>query len=795
MFFGHAWTFLHCAAASEWEPLNVVAIVDEAAFAQQVPSQEIRSFLLDDVVGSALLYLQAVLKVPARSGNLTVPPDCEEFWPGSGSCHRLSDNWACGRIIIPEDHRGMREVCVSGPPPCSFSGGSGAGVSGNFVLYVTADESSCDENSLGSATSCRRDLGTDRPIAAAMNFCPTRVISRATGWRQDVAVVVHEMIHALGFSVTHFPYWRRDGLPRTSRNAVGEPVGVSSDTIRVESTTGTPRWFLSTEKVVKFARTFFRCESIDGVPLEDQGGGGVAYAHWERRVALQDILSPIVLAEPMVSGLVLSALDDAGWYQVNYNWAGEMAYGRHAGCAHFSACIANDQPTAPMFCSPGDPVPTCSSGVPSRPGGGCSYDLESTAFCNACSESSWSTGLFTDQTVVGPLSMMNTCPIWVALDSGASCTTDRDLPDRQDNLGEHFGKYSRCVLASVGRDQAFGEGGSCRRIQCHPGIVQVFAGDSSVNCTVEEGFAGIKKSIDGWFGEIVCPDYFNMCFSISGVSCSGRGVRRSGMCWCPPGFLHIDCSILDTAANRKVVPRNFEYNPVVVKLGETVSLLPRPQQLALARFRPLDPMPEGLSIDPATGALQGTATSPAAATSIRVEAASTVAFGKGRGVLSLEVTCDSDCPPSTTTLPEVEPVSHAIFNVANIEYERLQGVKGIEALLAEIESAFNSVHGCVVRVASMAVPNQPRLSIGLACETSCSACDCIDKLIAVQEALADRASSLYGGSFAEDFLSGTVSLTIEDDGACRVVARSSAHLLLSPFLLLGILGAFPRQWS
>jgi len=104
----------------------------------------------------------------------------------------------------------------------------GAGVSNaDYILYVSARDSECSTSSGGPVTlafagACQMESNMDRPIAGSINFCPA--------WFTDTSnefifsVTKHEMLHALAFSRSLFPFWRdSEGNPRTPRGSNGLP--------------------------------------------------------------------------------------------------------------------------------------------------------------------------------------------------------------------------------------------------------------------------------------------------------------------------------------------------------------------------------------------------------------------------------------------------------------------------------------------------------------------------------------------------------------------------------------------
>jgi leishmanolysin len=96
----------------------------------------------------------------------------------------------------------------------------------------------------------------------------TEAYGAATG--RLVEVIVHEMIHVLGFGSNHYEDWRGpDGKLYGRKNVIVNKDG---------------RPYMATPKVTKVARDFFGCSSLPGAPLENEGPSFSAVSHFEYRL-------------------------------------------------------------------------------------------------------------------------------------------------------------------------------------------------------------------------------------------------------------------------------------------------------------------------------------------------------------------------------------------------------------------------------------------------------------------------------------------------------------------------------
>jgi leishmanolysin len=85
-----------------------------------------------------------------------------------------------------------------------------------------------------------------------------------------VEVLVHEIIHVLGFGATHYEDWRGPD---------GKPYGRDKVIVKKDG-----RPYLATPKVTKVAREFFGCDSLPGAPLENEGPSFSAWSHFKYRL-------------------------------------------------------------------------------------------------------------------------------------------------------------------------------------------------------------------------------------------------------------------------------------------------------------------------------------------------------------------------------------------------------------------------------------------------------------------------------------------------------------------------------
>jgi len=115
---------------------------------------------------------------------------------------------------------------------------------------------------------------------------------------QNFAQVFRAVGHILAMSPSLFKYYIN---PKTGKklglNNVIRKTGKKSEII--------------TPKVVAFVQDHFKCKTLSGAPLEDEGSHN---AHWEKRFFGSEIMSAGETTNSVISKLTISLLEDSGWY-------------------------------------------------------------------------------------------------------------------------------------------------------------------------------------------------------------------------------------------------------------------------------------------------------------------------------------------------------------------------------------------------------------------------------------------------------------------------------------------------
>ena len=280
-----------------WEPLRVQVNVTSVV----ALNPALRTFLLDELLPAAIEWISSALAVRPIAEALRAARTCgSALTLCSSKCYSEGEIPTCGlddageaAPIPPELLRNLT-TCTSCAGGCiAQPAGSGAAPGAGFVLFVSAVNSSrCNSGTtLAYAATCQRDQ-FDRPIFGYANFCAGELSSAPSHWSSQLAMAVHELLHALGFSRASWALFRfPDGSPRTPRGPDGLPPytqtvcvdGVnrtvrapSNNTLQVATERGGHVARLVTPRLVRVARDIFGCDSLVGVELENQPTGAGA---------------------------------------------------------------------------------------------------------------------------------------------------------------------------------------------------------------------------------------------------------------------------------------------------------------------------------------------------------------------------------------------------------------------------------------------------------------------------------------------------------------------------------------
>lgn len=482
----------------------------------------------------------------------------------------------CGEVEVPEEHLDACRTCNATGQDCGVAKGSeqGRGIEGfDFVFYVSAMQTErCNKSlTVAYAAHCQQESSLDRPIAGHANLCPNSISTKPQELETLLSTVKHEILHALGFSVSLYAFYRdTEGNPLTPRRpdtgkpALNEKLQTYQWSERVIKTIKRENWFVRsgvmsrefqmvvTPHVVEEVRRFFNCQELEGAELEDQGEEGTALTHWEKRVFENEAMTGTHTQNPIISRITLALMEDTGWYKANYSMSEPMSWGKGLGCEFvMKSCKewiytkAEKGLSIHPFCNKvkRDPLQT-----------ECTEDRTSVALCNLVKHDELLPKLYQNFESIqyvasgmegyygGSVSLADYCPYiqeftWRSKNvivRGSHCQYADNNPKPDKNFAlEKYGKHSRCFdhTNQMWEERSCGQmrqwqhwGSGCYRYRCENGRLHILVGNYTYTCYHAHQEIQIKILHDSWLhkGAIVCPPCKELCaeeFALRYESC------------------------------------------------------------------------------------------------------------------------------------------------------------------------------------------------------------------------------------------------------------------------------------
>jgi len=371
----------------------------------------------------------------------------------------------------------------------------------DLILLFTAQATETD-SFVAWAAPCQLHDSTMRPLVGQVNMNPYFLNFEKKQFFDQFATVLHEIYHIMGFNPALYSYFID---PATLKR-------MPESQVIIKKSTGTFPVRIITPSVVSFAKQHFGCNTIDGVPLEDEGGSGSVGAHWEKVVLGNEMMVSDQVANPVLSRFTLSLLQDSGWYQINWAMEEPIFWEKGKGCSILEGKCAFYGSTCR---NEGDE--------------GCFYDYTFQASC--------STGTFT-----------NMCNFFTGTNFNKhDCRVEENKDLNAPNLGEYFGLGSRCFNGALKADGTT-NGNMCYKSKCVNGVVKLNVAGKEYTCSN----SGQQITPDGMSGYITCPNLSDYCAQLD-ASCTddcglnGRCVMGN-KCYCYLGYSGATCSTKSDSA-------------------------------------------------------------------------------------------------------------------------------------------------------------------------------------------------------------------------------------------------------
>ena len=403
----------------------------------------------------------------------------------------------------------------------------GEDIKSDFLLVVRfAYMGEFPNGVLASAVPILLDDNTKRPLIGLLTIATeTSFYSYNRVMEYFSEVFLHELTHALGFLEGMFQHY---------------PNGLAN-TIKEKEIRGINRKIMITPKVVAHARKYFNCDTIEGVELENQGGAGSSVSHWEQRILLGDYMGAVIYQEEMViSEFTLAALEDSGWYKVNYYTGGLMRFGKNKGCQFLETlCINTNYKTEfdnEFFNYDNNGYPSCSAGRQSR-----TYSILNIYYMKDMNYQNnfvyhhenyyyYSGSIYTTDYCFTHGQFNNECTnsyftgnckygngnyghiIYYYNDSLGDYESNNQNDLLPKELGEKYSNTSFCVMSSLvpnGKYKMFGSvfHPMCYQMHCSTSFLTIQINDDYIICPREGG----NVELEGYDGQIHCPDYNLIC--------------------------------------------------------------------------------------------------------------------------------------------------------------------------------------------------------------------------------------------------------------------------------------------
>jgi leishmanolysin len=350
--------------------------------------------------------------------------------------------------------------------------------------------------------------GTGRPLIARTVVNPSQVPipnGDVLVHEKNMLVILHEMIHGLGFSSSSFPYFIDSNANRLNEHITTSNIG------------GQTYGVLNVPVLTNKLRDYFGCNSVPGAILENSGGSATASSHFERQFFLYELMTSGSILGLRTSELTLTVLEASGWYAPDDSYGEPFTFGQGQGCSFLNYQCTGSSMWDNEFCTGTNAQRGCS---PTGRGGG---------YCNS-----------------DPL--LGNCRYMYAFEN-QDCEYDDGYNDARLPNVEVYGRGagSKCFTGDLNtRASSNGQTSFCFKYTCNNNglatTLDVQLGSTSVTCTQ----AG-QMTVDGYYGSIDCPDPMTFCSTV-GVqycprNCMGRGTCVNNTCQCDAGYSGTDCAL------------------------------------------------------------------------------------------------------------------------------------------------------------------------------------------------------------------------------------------------------------
>ena len=352
-------------------------------------------------------------------------------------------------------------------------------INNDIIVFPQFDD--LDKNVIAAAAFCL--TYNNRPVAGVLFINKALSFEKINTELYMKNVLLHELSHILVFHPALFQ----------NLNMIGQKNSI---------------YYITSTKALLKARQHFNCPSLQGIPLEDQGGTGSVGSHWEARHMLGDLMISTDYIDTTLSDITLALFEDSGFYKVNYYSGGLFKFGKNKGCNFLeSKCINIQGAIDEDFCD-----------YPSKPM--CSSTRTYKGFCGIYDYSD--TGIripseyqYFSSPYYGGFMPANFCPVCNArYDDNdyypGSCKVGAS--QLASDYGEKIGDSSFCFLSSLLPSSSTYNSTYqpiCYEVECDNTNKQIIVtvGSAKAQCPTSGG----NITLSGFIGTITCPKYIDIC--------------------------------------------------------------------------------------------------------------------------------------------------------------------------------------------------------------------------------------------------------------------------------------------
>lgn len=390
---------------------------------------------------------------------------------------------------FPKNTGGETLTCADHTIPPSYYGTL---FKTDLILFITLDYNLSD-GTLAWASPCSLTPITMRPVTGRVTFNPNHFSSSGQENFNDVfSTTIHEVYHILGLNPFLYQYFynRQTGKIRPT-----------SEVYKTDTTDDYPTRII-TPKVVEVAREHFGCDTITGVPMENNGGSGSVGAHWEKNFLMNDFMVAILTPHSVISKFTLALMEDTGWYKVNYNYSEPLFFGRNKGCefvkkneCHIYGKTCTELETEAF---------------------GCHYDYQFKTYC-------------------AKNTFMDDCKFYTYADNfNMDCRRTKDtLTEKSKAIKEFFGPFGRCFHTEI-TEESTKIRHACYKSYCNDlRQVVIEIGETEFTCATSGQILNLSPVLSGF---ITCPDLEDFCLHNEAKcpdDCNLNGrCHENGVCYC-----------------------------------------------------------------------------------------------------------------------------------------------------------------------------------------------------------------------------------------------------------------------